>query len=389
MSATLYAPSLRSQLIGEYDERHDLAYFRGIPYATIKQRWTHSTILHELPNKFNAEKFGPRCPQEEGAVLVSGGMNDPTPGDSEFDCLNLNICVPRECLEQFQNGHRKRKVPVMFWIHGGGFRFGANSVARYRPHALCSRARESGRPIILVQIGYRLGPLGFAASDALQAEFGTSPNATGPASGNYGFEDQRNALRWVHEHIADFGGDPDNVTAFGVSAGSASVHYHILTGDPMFDKAICMSGTGGTLGPLDPQYYQQAWDALCAATGLRDASAVDQVTTLRKAPVMDILQKYSNAAMGPVGDGVLLPRHWKFEDTLITRCRSIILGDTNVEGIILDSIARNIKPEQMLRTIQEIIVPKNREISAAISTSLDLIKNGRRTESRYDDSWAI
>jgi len=110
--------SLQSDIVGEYDEVHELAYFRGVPYATVRQRWTHSQVQHRLESPFDATQFGPRCVQEEGMVLVSGGSNDPTPGDDEFKCLNLNITVPRECLQQFENGRTKSKVPVMFWIHG-------------------------------------------------------------------------------------------------------------------------------------------------------------------------------------------------------------------------------------------------------------------------------
>jgi carboxylesterase type B len=118
MKISQYFPSLQSEIIGEYDESCGLAYFRGIPYATVKKRWTHSKPRHSLENPFDATAFGPRCVQEEGQVLVSGGSNDPVPGDDEFKCLNLNICVPKECLQQFENGHTRRKIPVMFWIHG-------------------------------------------------------------------------------------------------------------------------------------------------------------------------------------------------------------------------------------------------------------------------------
>ena len=118
MKAIQFCPSLESEIIGEYDEAHGIACFRGIPYATVNKRWTHSELRHSLESPFDATKFGARCAQEEDQVLVSGGTNDPTPGDDEFDCLNLNIAVPRECLQQFENGHTKTKTPVMFWIHG-------------------------------------------------------------------------------------------------------------------------------------------------------------------------------------------------------------------------------------------------------------------------------
>jgi carboxylesterase type B len=118
MKATQYLPSLQSEITGEYDEIYGLAYFRGIPYATVDKRWTHSQTQHSLPSSFDATKYGPRCVQEEGEVLVSGGTNDPTPGDDEFKCLNLNITVPKECLPQSENGKTKTMIPVMFWIHG-------------------------------------------------------------------------------------------------------------------------------------------------------------------------------------------------------------------------------------------------------------------------------
>jgi carboxylesterase type B len=118
MKIKQYYPSLQSEIISEYDEAHGLAYFRGIPYATVNKRWTHSQRQDSLESPFEATKFGPRCVQEEGEVLVSGGTNDPTPGDDEFKCLNLNITVPKECLQQFQNGHTHTMLPVMFWIHG-------------------------------------------------------------------------------------------------------------------------------------------------------------------------------------------------------------------------------------------------------------------------------
>lgn len=118
MKVSQHIPSLQSDITGEYDDDFGLVYFRGIPYATVRERWTHSEVLSSLESPFDATKFGPRCVQEDGMVLVSGGTNDPTPGDHEFDCLNLNIAVPQECIQQMQNGHTKTKIPVMFWIHG-------------------------------------------------------------------------------------------------------------------------------------------------------------------------------------------------------------------------------------------------------------------------------
>jgi carboxylesterase type B len=103
-------PSLNSSLIGEIEE--GIACFRGVPYASLDKRWTHSQTKHSLESPFDATNYGPRCPQGEGQVLVTGGVNDPVPGDDEFKCLNLNVAVPQEALKE------RTALPVMVWIHG-------------------------------------------------------------------------------------------------------------------------------------------------------------------------------------------------------------------------------------------------------------------------------
>jgi carboxylesterase type B len=107
------ASSLKAEITGEIED--GVACFRGIPYATLDKRWTHSRTKRSLESPFDATKFGPRCPQGDGQVLVTGGVNDPIPGDDEFKCLNLNIAVPQEALGT------PSALPVMVWIHGYAF----------------------------------------------------------------------------------------------------------------------------------------------------------------------------------------------------------------------------------------------------------------------------
>jgi len=109
-------PSLNAEIVGELDEEYGLALFRGIPFASVEKRWTHSRTKHSLDSPFDATEFGPRCVQAHGEVLVSGGVNDPVPGDDEFKCLNLNITVPQRSLPGA--GKQSGPLPVMFWIHG-------------------------------------------------------------------------------------------------------------------------------------------------------------------------------------------------------------------------------------------------------------------------------
>lgn len=110
------APSLQGEVVGILDEDADVALFRGIPYASVTKRWTHSVTEHSIGGDgvLDATKYGPRCSQGNGLVLVSGGVNDPTPGDDEFKCLNLNVSVPAEALR----GGTTAPLPVMVWIHG-------------------------------------------------------------------------------------------------------------------------------------------------------------------------------------------------------------------------------------------------------------------------------
>jgi hypothetical protein len=110
---TLKAPSLGATLCGSLDKESDIALFRGIPYANVSKRWTHSETANSLHDGFDATRFGYRCNQLDGMVLVSGGTNDDLPGDDEFKCLNLNIATPKEALE-----NKDKPLPVMVWIHG-------------------------------------------------------------------------------------------------------------------------------------------------------------------------------------------------------------------------------------------------------------------------------
>ncbi|KAJ5709008.1 hypothetical protein N7493_010342 [Penicillium malachiteum] len=339
------ASSLGAEIVGELDNDHNIALFRGIPYATVNKRWTHSVTRHTLESTYDATQFGPRCNQGNGMVLVTGGTNDPTPGDDEFQCLNLNVAVPKEALNT-----DSEPLPVMVWIHGGGFAYGANSVARYRPQAFMSNAKKSNTPIILVQMNYRLGPLGFSASEDLATE--TEEN--GQPNGNYGLVDQRNALEWVNSHIADFKGDPNNITVFGVSAGSASIHAHLLAGHSLFDRAIMMSGAAPSLFPVRAELFEEQWQGLCSRAGATGSTPAARLDYLRSLNVSDILKNSSSAVMGPAGDGIYIPKSWKFEDNVSnSRCKSIILGDTNIEALIFDGLLRKLSQEKLHQLVAE------------------------------------
>lgn len=186
-----------------------ITIFKGIPYArppVDQYRWQPPRSIEPGTENFIATEFGAMC-------LQDNFRNTPKFDISE-DCLSVNVWTP----------DTEAKKPVMVWIHGGGFRGGSN---RIKGEVFADEGN------VVVAVNYRLGPLGFFSHESLQ-----QPVA------NFGLLDLELALKWVHENISSFGGDPDNVTIFGVSAGGQAIN--LLMTSPrvrgLFHRAIAQSG---------------------------------------------------------------------------------------------------------------------------------------------------
>ena len=207
--------------------------FRGIPYAADTSgdnRWRAPQDVEPWTENFDASSFGPQCPQFRsgeggfrGSIAKAFEVEMPKeePPKQSEDCLRLNIYS--------KDLNPNKKMPVMFWIHGGALRFGSGDV--YLPDGILSKGK------ILVTINYRLGELGFFAHPSInegKEEFKT----------NFGLLDQIKALKWVKDNIENFGGDPSNVTIFGESAGGFSVAALLVSplSKGLFHKAIIQSG---------------------------------------------------------------------------------------------------------------------------------------------------
>jgi len=204
--------------------------FKGIPYAAPpvgERRW-------QAPKKA-ASWQGVRKAEEFGASPIQNIVREMPPWTYEFlthnevseDCLYLNVWTPAKSA--------KDRLPVYVYIYGGAFQSGSGQVPVYDGEGLARKG------VLVVTFNYRVGVLGFLAHPELTKESGYN------ASGNYGLLDQLAALRWVHENIAAFGGDPDRATIGGQSAGSMAVHF--LTASPLakglFHRAIAESGGSG------------------------------------------------------------------------------------------------------------------------------------------------
>ncbi len=174
---------------------------KGIPYASPpvgELRWREPQPAAGWQGVRKANAYGNACIQVPGLSLANGG----DPGALSEDCLYLNIWTPRP--------DPSARLPVMVWIHGGAYIFGAGGLDIYNGAPLANKGA------VVVNLNYRLGQLGFFAHPALEKE-----NPGGPT--NFGLLDQIAALKWVQQNIAQFGGNPNNVTIFGQSAGGKSV----------------------------------------------------------------------------------------------------------------------------------------------------------------------
>jgi para-nitrobenzyl esterase len=288
------------------------AVFKGIPYASAPVgplRWRAPQPAARWGGVRDALDFGPDFPQGANARFRAPRQDE--------DCLYLNVWTPS--LE------RGARLPVMVWLHGGGFTGGSGSDLR------CDGERLAAEGAVVVTLNYRSGLFGFLAHPTLSLE-----SAHG-VSGNYGLLDQMAALAWVHDNIAVFGGDPARITTFGVSAGSASIS--LLLAAPaakgLFQRAILHSpGAGRPLASL--QDAEQA--------GLKLGPDLD---ALRALPANEVLARTSllNPAvrglttprvLRPIRDGWLLPEDERpaFQAGRM-HAMPLIVGSNTDEGTLL------------------------------------------------------
>uniref|UniRef100_A0A0K0DNG7 Carboxylic ester hydrolase n=1 Tax=Angiostrongylus cantonensis TaxID=6313 RepID=A0A0K0DNG7_ANGCA len=205
--------------------------YMGIPYAEPpigKLRFKKPQPIKSWTEELDCVEFGPRCPQrDEYFAQVTEFSNGYV---KEDNCLTLNIFTPRWRYDT------EKKFPVMVWIHGGGFSI--HSSSNYGDSTILFM-NLCVKDVVVVSINYRLGPFGFFTT-------GDDACLEGCYLGNMGLWDQTLALHWIHDNIALFGGDPENVTVFGQSAGGASAD--LLSISPhsrdLFHRLIPMAGSG-------------------------------------------------------------------------------------------------------------------------------------------------
>ena len=327
-----------------------VSLYRGIPYAAppiADLRWRAPQAVEPWSDVLAAAEFGPACWQDNSGGnaqflerLTSGaGMGGFTTwmlttfsGAFELplseDCLTLNIAAPNQA---------EQPLPVMFWIHGGGHAFGSGG----GPYESVGLAKKG---VVLVSINYRLGLYGFFSHPELVAE-----DEHG-STGNYGMLDQIAALHWVRENIANFGGDPNNITIFGESAGGHSVGQ--LMASPLskglFQRAIAQSGTGFYQFQATAEAYERmsgldAGLALAKRLGVESVKGADgtnQISALRNLSTEDLAvvagDPELSATYHPQIDGYVLPSSTAHIFAAGEQARvPLIVGSNADEGSIL------------------------------------------------------
>lgn len=313
-----------------------ITVYKGIPFAappTGDLRWKAPQPVIPWDGVLVADEFGSACPQ---IAFPSTSSMDNSVGNMSEDCLYLNVWTPATSSTE--------QLPVMVWIHGGGFAIGAPSVPNYSGELLAQKG------VVLVSIAYRLGALGFMAHPELSAENGRG------VSGNYGLLDQIAGLRWVQNNIAAFGGDPGNVTIFGESAGGISVS--MLCASPLakglFQRAI--SESGGSFGPVKERRgdgIQSLQGAEKQGSDFAERMGARSLAELRAMSPEKFLQDPS-ANMGgfwPIGDGYVITED---QYTLYSNGQyndvDVIIGTNSDEGALF---AHGVNVEQHKALLQE------------------------------------
>ncbi|OBT53622.1 hypothetical protein VE04_05340 [Pseudogymnoascus sp. 24MN13] len=316
MAPSLIHSSLHAVLDGTEAKLDPTAYavehYRGIKYGKISQRFAKAALVDDWHGeKLDCSRFGPQCPQnnvDAGHLLRIPEILDKGQEEvkqDEFECLNLNVSVPARTTST------KDLLPVLMWIHGG------SQIMSFPPAAhrcsdtttLVQRSIEMGKPMIIVTFNYRLNIFGFGDG----------------GEKNLALKDQQLAIEWVVKHIAGFGGDKDNITLAGESAGAVYAHAHLTRGAPVA-RGILQSGS---LYLSPPQPLEKGTSLISSLS----ASLLERHNvSLSEAPVPILLQSLLENNINPFWiqqEPDLLGWEGRVNDV-----QELLIGDVEYESVI-------------------------------------------------------
>lgn len=329
------------QIRGCISNSKGVAVYRGIPYAAPPLgplRWKKPHPVVSWDTIRDCTHFAPasiQAPQQSHSFYGREFSPNGTPDMSE-DCLYLNVWAPTETLDKPGS-----KLPVMMWIHGGAFLSGYGHEIEFDGEAFARKG------VILVTINYRLGMLGFLSHPWLTVE------NHGKGSGNQGLFDQLQALKWIRKNIAAFGGDSNNITIAGQSAGAGSVQALIASplAKGLFQKAVVQSGggLGGLVMPKSTEWAQQAGVRIWDKAGVRNleemrAYPAQKLDSLLGLYLKEHFKQLTDLPCVPCIDG---------EFTSQTYDESALQGLTPDVPCLIGYTAQDIVPEMMFRAASD------------------------------------
>lgn len=326
-------------------ETPDVVRFRAVPYATLPGRFKQSILRESLDgHSQDFTKQGYACPHTFSLDDIHSGGPHPLQEPmetSEFESLILDINVPRSHLESHNEGS---KLPVMTYIHGGGFMIGKID-AQHNTAYMVQHSVTLSTPVIATAMQYRLGAFGFMA--------------TPDGEKNFALKDQRNALLWVQKFIDGFGGDKERVTVFGESAGGMSICCHMLShpppSGPLFSRAIIMSGVlGPTTTPISEQRASEVFDKFCETLKI-EAGSEDALAKLRALDVNTLVAAsetltFQESFWRPQIDTSFFHANFTWDQVpeLLGLCAwvdEIVVGNTGFEGQTHAGVLKDLTPE--------------------------------------------
>ena len=317
-------------------EENEVLSFKGIPFAASTEginRWRPPQKKESWRGTRDAQDYGDFCPQSKRDTLWF------ELGKTSEDCLSLNVWTPKKT--------SATKLPVMVWIHGGGYLQGSGNIPRLNNPEFVKQ------DVVLVTVNYRLNVFGFFAHPDLVQQSGDE------MVGNYGLMDVIAALEWIQGNINQFNGDPNNVTVFGESAGASLISYLMISpqSKDLFHKAISQSSAVG-LAPdtrIDKQvgFKISAVDIAKKFTkrmGFESSQGIDQLRELSSSQIIDQLDP--STVFGPMIDGILIPNHVAL---LLAQGKQhdvpLIIGGNNWEASLGRQIGGGFSPKFISRLV--------------------------------------
>lgn len=315
-------------------EKNGIIQYLGLRYATLSDRFAPAVLNTYGGNEtLQATKVGPAVvPIPNGPEIEQGLMQHTVEYDkstlrsSDTEGLNLNISIP------ILNGEQ-RKLPVFVFIHGGGFMVGSATWPQYDFARFARLSKQKGKPVIAIGPNYRLGAPGLLTSPEMRS--------AGYKTNNI-FRDQHCALLWIEKYISGFGGDEENITLAGESAGGVSVSYQMFSKMKLFKRVVCMSGTSLLMAPVPLEFANANGKKVMEVLGLKGKSTEEQVEYLRTTDALNLRTKLMTVPMLPVADPDSDPplvghsiEEWRSGKVNIPQhVESMMIGDCQFDGNI-------------------------------------------------------